>query len=160
MSPPNPEYRTNYGNNRSPEVRYWSRISFTPHGCWEWVGPLPSRGYPMFSVGNKKTFVHRWAFEQTWGEIPTGKVVMHICDNPACVRPAHLRVGTQAENLADMWKKGRGPKPKHRTHCKNGHELIPENLIRSLPRQRACRLCGNAAQLRFSARRRARVANA
>jgi hypothetical protein len=60
---------------------------------------LPDRGYVL---------AHRAMYEFKTGPIPVGKVVMHTCDVPLCVNPAHLRLGTQADNLIDMRAKGRG----------------------------------------------------
>jgi len=69
-----------------------------------------SNGYSMVYDKNKKKNVktHRWIFEQFFGEIPLGLVVMHLCDNRACTNIKHLKLGTQSENLSDMYAKKRG----------------------------------------------------
>lgn len=81
-----------------------------PLACWPWTG-LRSKGYGRFKVGDKnRYFAHRVAWELANGPIrrDLGElVVMHTCDNPPCCNPAHLRLGTDADNQADMRAKGR-----------------------------------------------------
>lgn len=71
--------------------------------CVEWRGYRTQNGYGR--QGTK--YAHREAYRQHVGPIPDGMVVMHSCDNPACVNPSHLTVGTQADNIQDMVTKGR-----------------------------------------------------
>lgn len=83
-------------------------VSFFEHmvvngECWEWKGARTKGGYGTY----KRTTAHRHAYECTYGPIGAGMVVMHTCDNPPCINPAHLKLGTQQQNLADMWAKGR-----------------------------------------------------
>jgi len=86
-----------------------------PSGCWEIQGCKANQaGHVHLSVGSPRTkpyvrvFAHRFAWEQANGRtIPTGMVVMHACDNPRCVNPAHLSIGTQAQNIHDSIRKGR-----------------------------------------------------
>ena len=87
-------------------------------GCWLWTGSRSERGYGTLSIDGKTkkaTHVQVWL---TTGEWPAaGMVVCHRCDNPSCVRPDHLFVGTVAENNADRHRKGRSaPLPRPRTH--------------------------------------------
>lgn len=60
-----------------------------------------------FSIGNRKVYSHRFAYEISRGPIPEGMVVMHSCDNGLCCNPLHLSLGTQSENIKDMHLKGR-----------------------------------------------------
>jgi hypothetical protein len=78
-------------------------------GCWEWQRGKDSFGYGYVFVSPQRGMVRvaRWVFELLNGPIPPDMVVMHICDNPPCIRPEHLRLGTQADNVADMYAKGR-----------------------------------------------------
>lgn len=80
--------------------------------CWQWRGPTDRHGYGRFFVSKKlkpqHVFAHRFAYVLEYGGVIDGLVVCHRCDNPGCVRPDHLFLGHQRDNLADMWAKGRG----------------------------------------------------
>ena len=78
-------------------------------GCWEWTASTAGRGYGQFRIpGTRKNiYAHRLSYILFFGEIPDDSLVCHQCDNPKCVRPSHLFVGTSAGNLQDMKTKGR-----------------------------------------------------
>jgi hypothetical protein len=98
---------------RSVSARFWSKVEIAgPDDCWPWTGSTQHSGHGKFQAsreGEPKLLVmaHRWAYEFAHGPIPNGMVVRHRCDNPHCVNPAHLEVGTQLDNIADMHARGR-----------------------------------------------------
>ena len=100
-------------------------------GCYVWTGAKSSNGYGYLCTGlgknKKKTHsVHRTTYIECFGEIPHGKLVLHKCDNPLCINPDHLFLGTEKDNMVDMTKKKRH-RNQTKTHCKHGHELNKEN---------------------------------
>lgn len=89
--------------------RFFRKVEKT-QTCWIWTGNLRHNGYGCIQGGGKGSATlsaHRLSYEMHKGPIPDGLVVMHSCDNPACVNPDHLTVGTYKQNTADMIAKGR-----------------------------------------------------
>lgn len=76
-------------------------------GCWLWTGPTNDRGYGMLWIDSHPVRAHRVAFALAFGDLDDVEKVLHSCDNPPCVRPEHLFLGTQQDNLADARAKGR-----------------------------------------------------
>ena len=90
-----------------PEVRFWRLVDRSGE-CWEWTAAKDRNGYGLFTEQpGSQVVAHRYAYRITHGEIPAGRFICHSCDNPSCVNPAHLWLGTAAENMHDMVQKGR-----------------------------------------------------
>lgn len=90
--------------------RFWTKVDTEhPSGCWLWTANKNNRGYGLFRPGGTapKELAHRLAYEDRFGPIPKGCIILHSCDNPACVKPLHLRAGSFKDNVADMDARGR-----------------------------------------------------
>lgn len=94
---------------RSPSERFWSKVDKTAD-CWEWQGVRRSERWPYgrFWFDGQLVPAHHFAWVDAGGRPPDeGEILMHQCDNPPCVRPTHLRLGTQVDNMQDCIAKGR-----------------------------------------------------
>lgn len=80
-------------------------------GCWNWMSGRIPTGYGYLTLRGKNVYAHRLSWTIFFGPIPEGLCVLHRCDNPSCVRPDHLFLGTLSDNSIDMWRKGRHPIP-------------------------------------------------
>ncbi len=78
-----------------------------PHECWEWTGWCNSQGYGLVSIFNSNFMAHRLAYAVEHGPLSSHSLVCHSCDNPTCCNPAHLWLGTHADNAQDSARKGR-----------------------------------------------------
>lgn len=88
-------------------ARFNVYINKSDSGCWMWTASKDRQGYGFFRLNRRLMLAHRVGYELANGPIPMGLLVMHTCDNPACVRPSHLVLGTHADNMRDKVKKGR-----------------------------------------------------
>lgn len=109
---------------------FWTKVRKT-ETCWIWMGTLDKDGYGNYYTGNRPHRAPRisYALAHPNQEI-VGKVVRHTCDNPACVNPAHLRLGTQKDNMRDRGARGRTAKG-----AANGRAKISEEQVRELLRR-------------------------
>lgn len=140
---------------------FWKRVTPSPgEACWEWRtgnGTRPARYgnislYGGREAGIKCISAHRASWIIHHGDIDDKLLVCHKCDNPACVRPDHLYLGTQSENIRDCIAKGRFtqlrvhlPDMALKTHCPSGHAYDPANTgVSTRPnggKNRYCRTC-------------------
>lgn len=91
-------------------ARFWKKVADTrdPWGCWEWVGAKTPKGYGWFGLTHRKSVMaHRMSYSLFHGSIPDNKIVLHLCDNPGCVNPVHLELGTHLDNARDRDSKRR-----------------------------------------------------
>jgi hypothetical protein len=105
------------GLNTVESFRYYMPGRPPADGCWEWPGDRHARGYGVIGHGyvtRTRLLAHRVSYEIFHGPISDNLVVRHRCDNPPCVHPDHLEVGTQADNLRDMRERGRAAPPPSR----------------------------------------------
>ncbi len=109
-------------NSAEDIKRFRTHIKKTK-GCWEWQLRKDKDGYGIFTIKSKSKKAHRISYEINKKEIPSGMHVLHKCDNPSCVNPAHLFLGTHQDNMVDMAVKGR------RSGEKNPRSKLSENSV-------------------------------
>ena len=147
---------------KTVEVYFWHFVDMSGD-CWMWTGCRNYQGYGYFRFEGKMRRAHRIAWILTNGPIPHGEgfhgiCVLHRCDNRLCVKPDHLFLGTNHDNVIDMWKKGRGNPwvgiavnaalMKSRTHCKRGHPYAGSNLYLT-SHGRGCKACLRLKQYEY-----------
>jgi hypothetical protein len=116
------------------EVRFWRFVDKRAEDeCWPWIGNTNPKGYGQFSVG-KKAQGSEGAHRTSWKihnnqDIPSKMHIMHLCDNPICVNPKHLRLGTAKENTHDMIQKGRKRTVAPKGDL-NGKAILDEEKVR------------------------------
>jgi len=106
---------------------------YTEAGCHEVIShSLSSYRYVQLERDGRRYQLHREIYEQHHGPIPPGMVVRHICDNPACINPGHLRIGTQADNVADMHARRRQADRRGEAH---GEAKLTDAAVRHIRRR-------------------------
>lgn len=110
--------------------RFWPKVAIRgPNDCWEWMAAKINRGYGVIGAGGKRggnLLAHRVSFLIEHGYLPPDLDVLHACDNPPCVNPGHLFLGTTTANMADMRAKGRSCRGTMRSDAKLTEEAVVE----------------------------------
>lgn len=142
------------------EERFWVKVEMIPfHSCWEWSACTLDFGHGQFNVGNKKRILaHVYSYILHKGPVPEGLQVNHTCDNPGCVNPDHLYSGTQQDNMDDIRERKRSGHLK-KTHCPQGHEYSPDNLLKRDDGYRDCKICARRRNSECQKKRLARRKN-
>ncbi len=133
-------------------------------GCWIWKASKNKQGYGYFKLDGRMQKAHRVSWMIFSGSVVKDDTcVLHHCDNPSCVRPNHLFLGTYSDNLIDSFKKGRrdqhrgsgvdwveirGVKGKKRSRCNRGHPFSGSNLYINRSGYQICRACSRLSYIR------------
>lgn len=136
-------------NEKTMEERFWAKVdkSAGPVACWEWRGSKKRGGYGTLWVDNHCRAAHRISWEMAHGAIPPapgyhGTCVCHHCDNPSCVNPSHLFLGTSLDNSADRVRKGRAVAP-CRGKWKYGKSKLSASDVQEIREAHAHRTASN-----------------
>ena len=137
----------------------WKFVPVRGEGCWLWQGAQNRKGYGQFRCQGTLHIASRFVWELTYGGIPEGQQVLHKCDNPPCVNPEHLFLGTNQENVDDKMAKKR-----HwtfaKTACKNGHPYVEGSFyVKPGKNGRACLVCSRESCRKNHLRLKLKYAN-
>jgi hypothetical protein len=135
----------------TPQERFWAKVdkSAGDAECWPWTAGRNRHGYGLYAFEGKTILANRGLWILLHGAVPEGRFVLHHCDNPPCVNPEHLYLGTQAENMRDLVVRGRHAtlhgfkQPGHppKTACLRGHPFDGTNTYTAPNGKRGCRQC-------------------
>jgi hypothetical protein len=125
--------------------RFWKYVDVgSASECWQWVGHRNGQGYGKLTVrtegSSRSMLATRLSALIHFGMFDRRLLVCHHCDNPSCVNPAHLYLGTPHDNMRDKSQRGRNTFA-NRTHCPSGHEYDELNTYRTKEGKRMCRAC-------------------
>lgn len=126
-------------------MEFFSRITKQSDGCHIWVGAKLPRGYGVYRPygrRGKRRYAHRHAWEIANGPIPEGMAICHRCDNPSCVNPDHLFMGTQADNMRDMAAKRRSTFGEANSQAKLKYSQVLEIRASRVSRREVAALYG------------------
>lgn len=119
-------FRGNQSGTSNIMERFEDKIFHSPDGCWYWTAYTDRKGYGYLGVtGTTIISAHRFSYERHKGPIPKGMCVCHSCDNPSCVNPDHLWLGSNDDNMRDMAIKGRATRGSRNTFAKLNEVSIP-----------------------------------
>lgn len=142
------------------ESNFWRHVDKRgPDECWPWTGGRNAKGYGCFSIRGKRSVATRASLEIATGKpVPDGMLACHTCDNPPCVNPAHLFVGTPRDNMQDQVAKGRS---RYHPICRKcGHERT-DDKVETTANGRVFRRCAECRKRQGAeANRRAKAARA
>lgn len=142
--------------------RFWSKVRKSD-GCWEWTAARRGPGYGVIGRGGRADGVapaHVVSWEIHFGAVPIGLFVLHHCDNPPCVRPDHLHLGTKGDNTREMIERDRQPSQmRPARYCRRGHDLDAPGAVKFIGKSqmRRCVVCFRVADREFKRARRARL---
>ena len=125
---PGNRFLNGHTSGRPAIIRFWEKVNKTAD-CWTWQGGRRGQGYGVFWIHGAYKPVHRFSWELHYGPIPEAMLVCHHCDNPSCVRPDHLFLGTPQDNMDDMWNKERGNPPQGE---RSGFARITQSTARQI----------------------------
>lgn len=133
--------------------KFWQHVMVSDTTCWEWLGYRNRENYGGTQLNGVNVMAHRVSYVYLHGEIPDGYIILHSCDNPSCVNPAHLSCGTNQENTQDRVSKGRSRKSVSFYREESdlypcGHERTEENSRICCPKKlsKACKTCNAESQ--------------
>ena len=115
-------------HKRPIRERFEQKVRVTP-GCWLWTGGQTIAGYGNIWLNGKHALAHRVSYRLYVGEIPSGLIIRHKCDNPCCVNPDHLEPGTYTDNARDRKERNRQD---DRRGEKNSFSFLTEDQVRSM----------------------------
>ncbi len=111
--------------------RFWNKVQKSD-GCWEWTGATDGYGYGQIWNNGGERRAHRLSWEFSTGDQPGNLDVCHRCDNPLCVNPEHLFLGTAKDNCADMMRKGRQSHFPRSRGAKNNRSKLTESNVHNI----------------------------